>query len=249
MIHSYFLRALSLLVLLTMAPPANADWINLTGSETAANIAEIYVMDDHVRLVLEVYVGDLEVFEDLVPDDWLNDKPGGRPDEATRIRRFAEERFQFITDAGEKLPAEVVLVEARERVDRQSPFAGMINPYTRQRVPEAPADKRVLYAEIIYPFAGKPELDHEIRIDDVNIFDPVQVSEVYNGIFGTEDIGKSTLGQTPLKGHLTAFKPCLDTAARAGLLSAMTTAGGFSDTATGAATDPSGFFGGAFGWL
>jgi hypothetical protein len=100
-----------------------------------------------------------------------------------------------------------------------------------------------------HPFAGKPELDHEIRIDDVNIFDPVQVSEVYDGIFGTEDICKSTLGQTPLKGHLTAFKPCLDTAARAGLLSAMTTAGRFSDTATGAATDPSGFFGGAFGWL
>ena len=32
----------------------------------------------------------------------------------------------------------------------------MINPYTRQRVPEAPADKRVLYAEIVYPFTGKP---------------------------------------------------------------------------------------------
>ena len=43
------------------------------------------------------------------------------------------------------------------RVDRQSPFAGMINPYTRQRVPEAPADKRVLYAEMIYPFKGKPK--------------------------------------------------------------------------------------------
>ena len=33
----------------------------------------------------------------------------------------------------------------------------MINPYTRQRVPEAPADKRVLFAEIIYPFVGKPQ--------------------------------------------------------------------------------------------
>jgi len=32
----------------------------------------------------------------------------------------------------------------------------MINPYTRQRVPEAPADKRVLYAELIYPFEGEP---------------------------------------------------------------------------------------------
>ncbi|NOR41409.1 MAG: hypothetical protein GQ537_09380, partial [Gammaproteobacteria bacterium] len=126
-----------------MTAPVNADWINLTGSETAANIAEIYVMDDHVRLVLEVYVGDLEVFKDLVPDDWLSNKPGGRPDEAMRIRRFAEERFQFITGSGKKLPAEVVLIEPRQRVNRRSAFAGMINPYTRQRVPEAPADKRV----------------------------------------------------------------------------------------------------------
>jgi hypothetical protein len=156
MIYSYFLRALSLLVLLTMALQASADWINLTGSETAANIAEIYVMDDHVKLVLEVYVGDLEFFQELVPDDWLTQDTTDRSDEAARMRRFAEERFQFITGSGEKLPAEVLLVEPRERVDRRSPFAGMINPYTRQRVPEAPADKRVLYAELRYPFDGKP---------------------------------------------------------------------------------------------
>ncbi|MGB5178287.1 MAG: hypothetical protein WBP44_06120, partial [Gammaproteobacteria bacterium] len=42
-----------------------ADWINLTGAETATNIAEIYVLDDRVKLVLEIYVGDLEKFEEL----------------------------------------------------------------------------------------------------------------------------------------------------------------------------------------
>jgi hypothetical protein len=68
MIYSLLRRAFPLIALLAISHPVNADWINLTGSETAANIAEIYVMDDHVRLVLEVYVGDLEVFEDLVPD-------------------------------------------------------------------------------------------------------------------------------------------------------------------------------------
>ena len=156
MICTKLLRALVLLIALVIAAPVTADWINLTGSETAANIAEIYVMDDHVKLVLEVYVGDLEVFADLLPDDWLQQEASDRPDEATRLRRFAEERFQLVTGSGNKLPAEVVLVEPRERVDRRSPFAGMINPFTRQRVPEAPADKRVLYAELRYPFDGKP---------------------------------------------------------------------------------------------
>jgi hypothetical protein len=62
-----------------------------------------------------------------------------------------------VTGEGEPLPARLERVEPRIRVDRKSPFAGMINPITRQRVPEAPADKRVLYAEISYPFEGRPE--------------------------------------------------------------------------------------------
>jgi hypothetical protein len=60
-----------------MAPqPAHADWINLTGAETAPNIAEIYVLDDRVRVKLEVYIGDLDKFDDLVPDEWLRDAAG-----------------------------------------------------------------------------------------------------------------------------------------------------------------------------
>jgi hypothetical protein len=62
-----------LLALLLTAPLGRADWINLTGSETAPNIAEIYVMDDHVRLVFEVYIDDLEKFTELVPDAWLSE--------------------------------------------------------------------------------------------------------------------------------------------------------------------------------
>jgi len=135
---------------------AKADWINLTGAETAPNIAEIYVMDDHVRLVLEVYVKDLEIFKDLVPDDWVKDTSTQRADVKTRIKYFAENVFQIVDQDGTKLQAELKLVEPRQRVDRKSPFGGMVNPYTRQRVPDAPADKRVLYAEIIYPFSGKP---------------------------------------------------------------------------------------------
>ena len=151
------IRAALLLALLLAAPLGRADWINLTGAETAPNIAEIYVMDDHVRLVLEVYIGDLDKFDELVPDAWLAEAGANRPSLEQRMQTFAAQRFQFVTDAGEVLQARLELVEARLRVDRKSPFAGMINPITRQRVPEAPVDKRVLYAEIVYPFDGKPE--------------------------------------------------------------------------------------------
>ena len=135
---------------------AKADWINLTGAETAPNIAEIYVLDDHVKLVLEVYVGDLETFEELVPNDWLKEAKVKRLGATERLKLFASEKFQFVTDSGEKLAAQLQLIEPRLRKDRKSPFAGMINPYTRQRVPEPPKDKRVLYAELVYPFKQQP---------------------------------------------------------------------------------------------
>ena len=143
-------------VLIVLSVTARCDWINLTGAETSPNIAEIYVMDDHVKVKLEVYVGDLETFDDLIPDDWIEDRKIERPPLQQRIEQFANRTLKFITDDGSTLPAQLELVEPRMRVNRRSPFAGMVNPYTRQRVSEPPADKRVLYAEIVYPFAGKP---------------------------------------------------------------------------------------------
>jgi hypothetical protein len=148
--------SIAALVLMAAAPaPSWADWINLTGSETAPNIAEIYVLDDRVRVKLEVYIGDLDKFADLVPDSWLRDA-SGRPGQAQRLERFSREGLQFVTESGEQLIAEAVTIEPRLRVDRQSPFAGMINPMTRARVPDAPADKRVLYVELEYPFTSRP---------------------------------------------------------------------------------------------
>ncbi len=149
--------SLSFLLCLGLDNPARADWMNLTGAETAPNIAEIYVENDRVKLVLEIYVGDLDTFHDLIPDDLLKDADVDRPALPERLRRFSSETFRFVTDSGATLPAELKLAEPRLRKDRYSPFAGMINPTTRQRVPEAPEDKRVLYAEVEYPFAEPPK--------------------------------------------------------------------------------------------
>ncbi len=68
-----------LFVATTIVPAARADWMNLTGAENAPNIAEITVLDDRVRVVLEVYVGDLTTFEALLPDDWLKKDVASRP--------------------------------------------------------------------------------------------------------------------------------------------------------------------------
>ena len=137
---------------------AKADWINLTGAQSAPNIAEIYVNDNYVRLVLEIYVGDLDKFIDLLPDDFFKQAEVKPPPLQERLKRFSTDGFQFVADGKKRLQAELKLVEPRLRKDRPNPFAGMINPITRRPVPGPPEDKRVLYAELIYPFKTKPQM-------------------------------------------------------------------------------------------
>jgi hypothetical protein len=147
---------MTLLILLSDGR-ARADWINMTGAETAPNIAEIHIGTDRLRLLLEIFIEDLEVFRDLVPDDLLADAGPNRPSTEQRLRRFSEETFRVVTEDGKPLGAELKLVEPRLRQDRYAPFAGAINPFTGRKVSEAPADKRVLYAEIDYLFDKRPE--------------------------------------------------------------------------------------------
>jgi len=151
------LRSSILLFTLLIAFHAEADWLNLTGAETAPNIAEIYILDDHVKVQLEIYPDDLESFKELIPDDWTENMMLRRPSLDERQASFANNTLVIKTKDGRPLPALFDIVEPRMRVNRQSPLAGMINPYTGRRIPDAPADKRVIYAEITYPFEGKPE--------------------------------------------------------------------------------------------
>ena len=149
----------------------SADWVNLSGAETAPNIAEVTVFDDRVEVALEIYVGNLKVFKELIPDSRLSGSEVQRPPLQQRLARFSEHGLAITSDSGERLQAHLRLAEPRLRTDRYSPFAGMVNPYTRQRVPQAPADKRVLYVELVYPFGDSspktltltPPLDEQGR--------------------------------------------------------------------------------------
>lgn len=154
-IGSLFGVSIALAMLLTSAT-VRADWLNLTGAETAPNIAEITVFDDRVEVALEIYVEDLETFKALIPDAWLKELQVERPSLEDRLALFAEQGLRLVTDSGRILIPELRFAEPRLRKDRFSPFAGMINPYTRRQVPDAPEDKRVLYAELVYAFGETP---------------------------------------------------------------------------------------------
>jgi hypothetical protein len=153
----HIFAATLIFVTITIAPASHADWMNLTGADTAPNIAEITILEDRVHVALEVYVGDLATFEKLLPDEWFKSDVDSRPGLSERLRQFSDDTLQIITDDGTRLQASLGLAEPRLRKERTSAFAGMINPMTKQRVSGSPEDKRVFYAELEYPFPGKPE--------------------------------------------------------------------------------------------
>jgi len=163
-------------ILVLLSPAGHADWINLSGAENARNIVEIYVEKDRVRILMEIFVDDLAVFSELIPGDLFPKPIPGRPGLAKRQKIFADRVLQVIADQDKKLPVTFNLVEPRRRIERPSPLVGMLNPYTRQPVPGPPEDKRVLYAELVYPFTHQPvsltfipPLDEKSKISKVAI--------------------------------------------------------------------------------
>ncbi|MGI9350172.1 MAG: hypothetical protein ACR2O3_01305 [Rhizobiaceae bacterium] len=146
------------LFLMSFAIEANADWINLSGAENSPNIAEITVLDDRVNIKFEIFIGNLKTFEDLIPDKLFKDAGAARPPIRERLRHFAENVLSVKDQFGKPLPMQLIRAEPRQRKDRYSPFAGMINPQTRRPVPGAPEDKRVLFTELEYLFQGKPRV-------------------------------------------------------------------------------------------
>jgi hypothetical protein len=156
--------------------PASADWINLSGAQNAPNVAEIHINDDHVKIGLEIFVNDLVAFDRLIPDEFFTGTGITRASLEERMQQFSNEDLQIITENRLKLRATLKLIEPRLRKERLSPIPWKINPYTGQPIPGPPQDKRVLYAELVYPFNTKPTsltfippLDEKMKISKVPI--------------------------------------------------------------------------------
>ncbi len=131
---------------------ARADWVNLTGAEVAPNIAEIRIDNAGVRVDLEIYYADRHRFATLLaarraPDMAKPESPGG-----VALPRFAREGLMIRSGDDRVLVPRLMSLQPRARIDRRSAFAGMIDPKTGRRLPAPPADKRVYFAQLFYPF-------------------------------------------------------------------------------------------------
>ena len=146
-----------LAVFATLLPGSGrADLTPLNGAAVAPNIAEITIREDGVYVALEVYVGNLAAFREILPNEFLSTDTSGRPTLDERLRTFSDAGLQVVAD-GTKLRAELLLAEPRKRVDRARALAAARNPLSQLPVPRPPEDDRVFYAELKYPFETPPD--------------------------------------------------------------------------------------------
>jgi len=144
------------LLLLLVPQSVLADMMPLNGAAVAANIAEITVHEDGVVFKLEVYVGDLGAFRDLLPNEFLSSDTSERASLDERLDRFSREGLQVIAD-GTRLTPQLMIGEPRTRVDRSAALAATLNALSQLPAPKSPEDKRVFYAELKYPFETRPD--------------------------------------------------------------------------------------------
>jgi hypothetical protein len=112
-------------------------------------IAEVHVLEDRVRVLLEVDPEALQALEGRPAGS------GAMGSDAGRSQRTAGELLGELLEirdgTGRVLAARPRLIQARGPVRRSAPFAGLLHPAGGQAAPQRPAE-RSIHAEIDYSF-------------------------------------------------------------------------------------------------
>jgi hypothetical protein len=141
------LRYLLGLAVLLVPASIGADAIIWTRAMLAPTIAEYFVNDGHVRVDLEIGLGDLEAFRNLLPDD-IYEKLGHEPVPlAQRLERFFTHDLVIATDEGEPLSGRILEIKPRSRVRRDE--------ITGEPLPSKEAET-VVFARLAYDLPGRP---------------------------------------------------------------------------------------------
>jgi hypothetical protein len=144
------LAALVTVTALLMPVLAQADAIIRSQAMFAETIAEIYVNDDEVILELEIGMGDIAAFRNLLPDDIYQDLGYGDQPIAKRLRQFFETDIVFKADGKELLTGRLSEIGPAERQQRDS--------LTGELLPVGEGEGvTVVRARLVYAFNQRPE--------------------------------------------------------------------------------------------
>jgi hypothetical protein len=146
------MRLLALVGILAIvcAGELRADAIVRTQAMFATTIAEYFVEPDRVRLELEIGIGDIPAFRNLLPDE-LYEKLGHEPRPlAERFEEFWQRNLVIYTDDSQPLAARIVEMGPRQRI-RRDEISGEPLPAVEGQ------EEVVVRAVLEYPFEGRPE--------------------------------------------------------------------------------------------
>ncbi len=125
-----------LAVTLVVCPEVVADAIVNSQAMTASTIAEIFIEENLIRVELELGVGDLKSFRNIMPDE-LHERLGYAPAPLSdRIQRFFAEDWIICADGGEPLVGRLVRLEPGRRIVRDE--------ITGEPLPVQPEDDEVV---------------------------------------------------------------------------------------------------------
>jgi hypothetical protein len=144
------MRPWTLLLFALFVPAvAGADALIRTQAMFATTIAEYYVEEDRVRVELEIGMGDIETFANLLPDDPYRALGREPKSFAERLARFFEHDLTLAAD-GKLLPGRLVHIQPRVR-QRRDDITG--EPLAASQEEEG---EPVVFARLEYPFEGRP---------------------------------------------------------------------------------------------
>ncbi|MDJ0511916.1 MAG: hypothetical protein QNJ62_00580 [Methyloceanibacter sp.] len=123
--------------------------LNTNGADTAPNFAEVHILDDRVRVQLEIDFPDYPAF---VPGSAEALAETSEPDPA-QLSKATGQAFTVRDGDGRTIAPEVRVIEIRDRTPRR---VAAMAPRTGNNPAPPERGGRVIYAELDYPLTGQP---------------------------------------------------------------------------------------------
>ncbi len=142
--YKHFLLTITFLLFFL---PAKADFISWIRADQCETIIEIYIEDGQIRVTYEIGLLDWKYFAPIVPLEFLNEEIG-KLIKAKGDNYFYTDVFTLNAD-GKNLIGKIVKQELMPRKYRASLYTGVVEE-------NSSLSKQVLFTEIVYPLAKKP---------------------------------------------------------------------------------------------
>jgi hypothetical protein len=167
------LRIATLVMFALPAANAQADAVIRSQAMRASTIAEYFIDEGRVRLELEIGMGDLDAFRNLLPDKILERMGQHATPLTERLPEFFSNDLVIALEDGAALPGRILEMKSRSRI-RRDEISGAPLPVKGE-------EETVIFAVLEYAMPGRPR---SLELRGPRMPAPVSIGYVvYHGLF------------------------------------------------------------------